>query len=485
MDVMGILNRAIDTAIAHFKQAFSASLFRKFEALVGAAPKISAPVSAVLGLLIAVVLAIRTDSFVAFVSGFGWVLAVILSYYVGSKMQVMCAKTNDNNPLAFSSQEFLNVTTVLSLALAAAALIGGLYAAIKWSEAELFLYAIGAALFLVYTAWILNNPSLVALEIQPSATAGLEAIALFTLGNKIVLRSHKLIWGALTTVGAVLLLRTLYNSFGAPHELVRDGARGAVAAMMVIGGLLAPLVLYLAFVFAYLITDICRSILLTGTYAASALGSTGSSRAADSASQERVVGSVPESGEGPVAISPLAIKVIGISIAALVGLTLLASGASYGKRLFDEYRARSELERVENDRKKAEEEEKRARAAAERESRERLIAGAKRHVGKPAIDLVLDKEVNARFRTVFEGKLRDFENFFSDSGAVVEGDGLIVGQGCVKADCDRLKALAVVELETGRVYAVVATPRGVQFYGVAERDASPAAKKWAIANAER
>jgi hypothetical protein len=74
MVIMQRCNRLIDQQLSRLRQVLSIGLFEKIEKFFVTVADIATPVAAVIGSLIALVLAVKTDSFQIFLASFVWIL---------------------------------------------------------------------------------------------------------------------------------------------------------------------------------------------------------------------------------------------------------------------------------------------------------------------------------------------------------------------------------------------------------------------------
>ena len=464
MLMMESCNQYIDHKLDQLRHILTVGLFEKVEKFFIVVAEIATPLAAVLGSLIALVLAIKTDSLQIFLASFAWVFTLVICYYIGGKLQNACQKTLESNPSSIGNQEYLDVVTVLNLIGAATSLLAGIYFAVKFSYLQAFVIGLGVALLLIYSAWLTLQPELLTTYVQESSSAGLDAIAILVLANKIYLRSNKIIFGLLTAIGTVLLVQALFNSFGEPYEILMGGFQGLLGFILVIAGLTAPFACYVLFVFSYMLLDVMRSMLGLGK-------------------PNLPIRTTPhahtEAASSESSISADAAKKIGlVLIALIVGLTAVIKG----KDLYNDYQAKAEVRRMEEEQKKAEEAAQKAAAEAEAARIEAFTSNARKYVKKPALDLVLDSQINGLYREIFGNNTSAFEGYFAESSEVFEAEDLLLAPGCRKDQCDQYKALAIVDLKGTKVSAIVIMGTDVRLFGIQEADAPAAVKKWLMAN---
>lgn len=486
MDPMALFNGLIDRLLGNLKQWMTAQLFERTEAAIAGLAKFATPVAALLGALIGIILAIKVDSLGMFLVAFAWLFVVILLYYVGSKLQTTCESTIRNNPFSIASQELLDIFVVVTGVFAVLALFAGLYFSVKASSLYPFVLGVTGGFVLAYFAWLLMHPHLVTTYVESSSSAGMDAIAYFSLGNKMFLRTNKLLFGLLPTAAAVLLAQSLFKVFGSPGEVLHGGLQGVMGFLLLILGLLAPLAAYLIFIISYMLLDVMRAILVMGASVSKA--GNPQPAAVDAASRDAVdrptdgVAGVPPA---QFEVSGALLKRVGIGF---VAVCVLLFGAIKGQEYWAEYQEKRAEQRAAEAERKEQEARQQAQAAAEAARLEAekqklagLVAAARKHVGKPALDLVLETEVNRRLREALRANMSEFENFFSESTPVQELDGLVMGEGCVKGACEMNKAMAVVDTATGEVFAAVLLGGSdVRYLGIEEEKVPAAVKKWVL-----
>jgi hypothetical protein len=464
MLLMESCNKFIDQKLEQLRLILTVKLFEKVERFSVVVAEIATPLAAVIGSMIALVLAIKTDSFQIFLVSFAWILSLVICYYIGGKLQNACQKTLESNPSSIGNQEYLDVVTLLNLVGAVGSLLLGIYFAIKFSYFQASIIGLGVALLFTYSAWLTLQPVLLTTYVQESSSAGLDAIAILVLANKIYLRANKIIFGLLTAIGTVLLVQALFNSFGKPDEILMGGFQGFLGFILVIAGLTAPFACYILFVFSYMLLDVLRAMLGLGK----------PNLPAKPVEDLRSNDSSLDSG-----ISADTAKKIGlILIALIVGLTVVIKG----QELYSDYQAKAEVRRVDEEQKKAEEAAQKAAAEAESARVEAFTSNARKYIKKPSLDLVLDSQINALYRQIFGNNTSAFEGYFSESNEVTEEDGLLLAPGCRKDQCDQFKALAIVDLKETKVSAIVIMGNDVRLFGLEEADAPSSVKKWLMTN---
>lgn len=263
MNLMAGPNRIIDGMLDAFRGALSDSWYETTSRWFLIAASFAAPALAVLGLLAAVVQAIRADSFIIFTFGVGWALIVAVGYYIGEKFTAVCETAIGNNPSTISNKTYLDVSALIAIIALIAALVTGIFSAIKLSMIAPLVTGIFTAIAMLYLICLLLRPALINVAVTETSTAGEDALSIFVLVSKMLTKLAPIAFGALTVAGALYLLVTTVN-------MIEDGYGGifgyglqSVAGIGVfLYGLLYPLIAYLVFIFTYLLVDIARAILV-------------------------------------------------------------------------------------------------------------------------------------------------------------------------------------------------------------------------------
>ena len=475
MKLMSNFNSQIDGLLINVKNYLSISLFLKLEGALNDMAEYATPVAAILGAAISFVVAIKTDSLSAFFAGILWMLILIIFYYIGSKLQKSCQSTIENNPSTVASQDYLDAISLVNLIGVVASVVVGLYLSVKISSFTPLIIGLGVSMVMVYTIWVTLNPALVSTYVKSSSSAGVDAIAILILTNKIYLRANRIFFGLVPTLGAILLGKALYQSFGDPYTLLEGDIYGAIGFVLVLVGLISPFLCYIFFIFSFMILDVLLSIL--------SLGKVQDLASAHTPLVENLVGK-PTSVENIKISNKTLMRVIFGVVAAI----LIVAAIIKGKEFYSEYQAKVKIAQMEAQILKAKEEKIAQEKIAEDEriAKENarildFVGKARKHLNNSSLDLLLEPDVNLSLRELLRTpeNMRAIESYFVTSEKVFESENLILGQGC-KDPCDFSKIIIFVDSQTGKVGLAVNADKGVMYFGVDERNAPPFIKKWAL-----
>ena len=198
--------------------------------------------------------------------GIGFVAVALMLQYsaiksCGAISQLLGAKT-----LRMSSTAFFDSLVIISL-------IGGIVALVEFSiYAYQFkqtpMYVVGFGLFILceYLALILLHPQAIGITISPRASTGEEAIAILTFFMMLPLRFVAAVFAlgsVVSTIGSIAsLVMLLFANTKSENDIASSGAvaAGSMASLLICAAF--PFGMFVYFVFAYLIIDVVRSILV-------------------------------------------------------------------------------------------------------------------------------------------------------------------------------------------------------------------------------
>jgi len=217
--------------------------------------------AAALGFIFALVVAIRLDSFSAFLYGLAWIVLVFVVQYTAVRFSTAGAKLVENNPASMSSKAFLDCFGFLSF-------IGGLIVfvfSIIWTIrgaglSNLFI-GIGLFVFLEFLALVAFHPETISTKIVKETSAGQEALGIIVFYLKGVMKLIPIIFGIGILVGTVLLFIDFIGVFGGRFRVESAWANGISQAWQILLIGLLPFLSYLFFLLYYLAVDVVRSIL--------------------------------------------------------------------------------------------------------------------------------------------------------------------------------------------------------------------------------
>lgn len=217
--------------------------------------------SAFLGILFALLVAIRLNSFFAFLYGFAWVVLVFVIQFTAHRFVTAGDTLIKNNPSTLSSIAFLDSLGFLSLIGAVIVLVTGIVRAVQGGGFWFFLMGAASFVLLVLFALIAFNPATINKSVGKKTSAGQEAIGIVVFFLKGIMRLVPILFGVGITVGLILLVIDFTGVFGSESQLTAAWNNAPKTAGTIILFGLLPFLSYIAFVIYYLAIDIIRAIL--------------------------------------------------------------------------------------------------------------------------------------------------------------------------------------------------------------------------------
>jgi len=217
--------------------------------------------SSFLALLLGVVLAIRMEAFTPLLSALGFILALNVLHYSAVKFIPTGKGLIELSPSQVSTDAFPRSIALISLTGGLVLFFGGLAAAFQMESIDPFLQAMPGFFILIFLFWLAIHPELTYTRVQPTDAPGEEAISVVSFFMKAALRMVPILFGVLTIWGGLMLLVSLFRSFGSDGGALAGMTSGMYGGMVLLWGTGLPFATYLAFILYHLLIDLIRSIL--------------------------------------------------------------------------------------------------------------------------------------------------------------------------------------------------------------------------------
>jgi hypothetical protein len=270
MQVLESINQKVADQFSRLLAALSAGLtperFARLDALLGTVGVRMAPVTMLLLLAAGIVAGIKLDSFIAFAVSLGAIIAFCVAHWCGRALMANCDLAVANTSSRISAFGVFRTQALLAGVVLVALLAGGGYTAIKLSQLEpLYVPLIfaGGGLFLI---WFLLHPALVGISEDATSRPGEDALSICSFAFVGSLRLHRVLFGVGLSLGNVSIAISIVGMMrGQLEAMFQTGVAALSGVIMVFSAALAPLSLYLVFVFYLLLVDLLRSVLRAGT----------------------------------------------------------------------------------------------------------------------------------------------------------------------------------------------------------------------------
>lgn len=217
--------------------------------------------AAALGIIFALVVAIRLDSFSAFLYGLAWIVLVFVVQYTAVRFSNAGAKLVANNPAALSSKAFLDCFGFLASIGGLIVLIVSIIWTIRGAGISFLFIGLGVFILLEFLALVAFHPETTSTKIVKETSAGQEALGIIVFYLKGVMRLIPIIFGVGILVATVLLFIDFIGVFGDRFKVETAWMDGMHQAWQILLIGLIPFLSYLFFILSYLAVDVVRSIL--------------------------------------------------------------------------------------------------------------------------------------------------------------------------------------------------------------------------------
>jgi len=224
----------------------------------------TAPVTALLLIILGIVAAIKSDSFMIFAGSLGVVVAFFVAHWCGRALMPNCDRAVTNSHSLISSYGLFSASALILLIGFIGVFVFGIYSAIKLSKLEPMFVALAYAAVMWFFVWFLLNPSLLRIDEDPNSTPGNDALSLYLFSLAINIRLHRVLFGAGLLSGNLLIAISTIAIMKGGSSFSSNLMTTLIGVIVVFSAALSPLFLYITFVVSYLVIDIFRSILRTG-----------------------------------------------------------------------------------------------------------------------------------------------------------------------------------------------------------------------------
>jgi len=203
----------IDSLLCKLRAIFTPETCKKHMAAFRAVGHAGTVLVGVLGLVLSIVAAIKSDSLVLFLLGLGWLVGILIIDYVSRRFD----QTSDS--LVKSTRSYLSSTIyvdaiALIVLVAGAGLLGfAIYGAIKSSSVSFFLKTGGLSVWMFYLSLIiLNAASMLNVEFKTGLKAEEEGVGLLEFSAKSCLLAVPFYFGSGIVLGLIHIVWSLIKT---------------------------------------------------------------------------------------------------------------------------------------------------------------------------------------------------------------------------------------------------------------------------------
>lgn len=259
---LAIVSRFIDALLSKLRSAFPAEVCRKHLALFRTLGHTGTLIAGVLGLIIGIIAAIKSDSFSMFLAGIAWLLSMLIIDYVSRRFAQVSEHLVSSTKSYLSSSVYIEAIALLVL-VASAALFGfGLYAAIKIGGISDFVKVGAWSVWLFYIGILtLNAGELLNVEIKAELKAEEEGVGLLEFNTKSALLAVSFYFGSGILFGLVNILWIIFlgTKEDKPFAFVAMESMPYFLTIAIIASL--PFLACLAFLLLYTLIAAVKSLI--------------------------------------------------------------------------------------------------------------------------------------------------------------------------------------------------------------------------------
>jgi len=227
---------------------------------------------AVLGLILAAILATRMHSVALFATvGIGFVLAVAVAQFSAQRFMSAGTKIIASTPNRLSSKSFLECVGLFAILGGIGSLVSGLVASVQMDSLLPLIPSLLMLAYLLYFAMTALHPEELNVSISGEATAGEEAISLLSFFCKVGLKLAPLFFFLLGVTGAIFTLLAMFDVGQSAAqafltvvplpETAGTLAQNSPGQLLVLIACLVPVLSYFLFLLSYLGLDLMRAVL--------------------------------------------------------------------------------------------------------------------------------------------------------------------------------------------------------------------------------
>ncbi len=250
-----------DKLIDAARAACPEELADRISVVAGQAGILALYIAAAVTMIGGILLAVRANSFVAFLGGAGVSIAVLVGQYIAYRLLGACRLAIASNRSVVSSLAIPDSAFVLITVATGAGVLGLLWAAIQDGQFSLFVGALATLVVGAFAALVSLTPGGLSLEVEPDCRAAQEAVGVLTFVVKLMLRCTPLVFAAGVAFATYSLIETVVLVMKAQPE----GLLFAESAILgTVGGLFAliavPVYAYFLMLIYYLTLDVVSAI---------------------------------------------------------------------------------------------------------------------------------------------------------------------------------------------------------------------------------
>jgi len=222
-------------------------------------------VSILLNVALCFIAAVKLNSVNFGLEGVGFAAVALVLQFSAVKSCGALAQVIRATTLRMSSTAFLDSFVVMSLIGGVVVLVTYIVIWIRIQEISVLIVGIGVFLACVQLALTLLHPAAIGITISGRASSGEDAITILSFFMMLPLRFVPAVFAlgsTLSILGTITAFYWILSAGSDPFDVIKGGYIAAASGLATLACAAFPFVAYVYFVFAYLIVDVIRSILV-------------------------------------------------------------------------------------------------------------------------------------------------------------------------------------------------------------------------------
>jgi len=203
----------IDAMLAKLRSFFTAGTCKEHMALFRVVGHTGTLLAGILGLSFSVVAAIKSDSFMVFLLGIGWLVGMLIIDYVSRRFDQTSDHLVASTKSYLSSTVYVDAIALIVLVASVGLFAFGIYGAIKSESISFFAKTAGLSVWMFYVSLItMNAASLLNVEFKQGLKAEEEGVGLLEFNAKSWLLAVPFYFGSGLAFGLINIIWTIFKA---------------------------------------------------------------------------------------------------------------------------------------------------------------------------------------------------------------------------------------------------------------------------------
>ena len=250
-----------DLAIESVRAVCPDGLAESIASVAGRIGVTSLYISAAIALIGGMPVAIRANSFVAFVAGLGVSVAILVGQYIAYRLLGACRTAIVTNRSMLSSLAIPDSAFLLVAVATIAGVIGLIWTSIQAGQLIFFVAALGVLAVGAFAALATVTPAGLSVDVEPNCRAAQEAVGVLTFVVKLILRCTPLLFASGVAFATYRLIASVVFVMKAEAREMFIAQQDVATAIAILFAVIAiPVYSYVLMLLYYLTLDVIAAI---------------------------------------------------------------------------------------------------------------------------------------------------------------------------------------------------------------------------------